>query len=146
MPLGRWRDSHSSVLNLKFPVFKGIYSLRINQCLQFIDWPLLLADITHWSQHLVYLSQEADSSQGSTLLISLAWVLSCLVLSDSSQPRGPWPARLLCPWDSRGRNTGVSCQSLFQHPPHPGVKPILLHLLHWQADSLPLHHLGSPIK
>ena len=68
MTLGSWRDSHSSVLNLKFPMFKGIYSLRINQCLQFIDWPLLLADITHWTQHLVYLSQEADSSQGSTLL------------------------------------------------------------------------------
>ena len=26
----------------------------------------------------------------------------------------------------------------------PGVKPHLLRLLHWQADSLPLHQLGSP--
>ena len=25
-----------------------------------------------------------------------------------------------------------------------GLKPCLLHLLHWQADSLPLHHLGTP--
>ena len=25
-----------------------------------------------------------------------------------------------------------------------GPNPRLLHLLHWQADSLPLHHLGSP--
>ena len=28
---------------------------------------------------------------------------------------------------------------------NPGIKPSLLHLLHWQADSLPVCHLGSPI-
>ena len=27
--------------------------------------------------------------------------------------------------------------------PDPGIKPHLLHLLHWQVDSLPLCHLGS---
>ena len=27
--------------------------------------------------------------------------------------------------------------------PHPGIKPTSLHLLHWQAVSLPLNHLGS---
>ena len=27
---------------------------------------------------------------------------------------------------------------------NPGSKPHLLHLLLWQADSLPLNHLGSP--
>ena len=30
-------------------------------------------------------------------------------------------------------------------PPNPGIQPTSkLHLLHWQADSLPLCHLGSP--
>ena len=29
------------------------------------------------------------------------------VTSDSLQPHGPWPARLLCPWGSPGKNTGV---------------------------------------
>ena len=29
------------------------------------------------------------------------------VLSDSVRPRGLWPDRLLCPWDSPGKNTGV---------------------------------------
>ena len=28
---------------------------------------------------------------------------------------------------------------------NPGIKPRLLRLLHWQVDSLPPHHLGSPI-
>ena len=25
-----------------------------------------------------------------------------------------WPARLLCPWDSPGKNTGVGCHALLQ--------------------------------
>ena len=29
-------------------------------------------------------------------------------------------------------------------PPDSGLNPHLLHLLHWQLDSLPLEHLGSP--
>jgi len=28
--------------------------------------------------------------------------------------------------------------------PHPEITPVSLALLHWQADSLPLSHLGSP--
>ena len=31
-------------------------------------------------------------------------------------------------------------------PPDPWIKPMTLCLLHRQADSLPLYHLGSPIK
>ena len=30
------------------------------------------------------------------------------VMSNSLGPCGLWPARLLCPWDSPGKNTGVS--------------------------------------
>ena len=36
---------------------------------------------------------------------------------------------------------------LFPSPeycPNPGIEQRLLHILHWQADSLPLSHLGSP--
>ena len=28
------------------------------------------------------------------------------------RPHGLWPARLLCPWNSSGKNTGVGCHSL----------------------------------
>ena len=35
-------------------------------------------------------------------------------MSDSWRPRGLWPARLLCLWDSPGRNTGVGCHFLLQ--------------------------------
>ena len=33
--------------------------------------------------------------------------------------------------------------SFFRGFPDPGIDPTCLHLLHWQADFLPQHHLGS---
>ena len=36
-------------------------------------------------------------------------------MSDSLRPHGPWPARLLCPWDSPGKNTGVGCHLRAKH-------------------------------
>ena len=36
------------------------------------------------------------------------------VVSDSLCPYEQWPTRLLCPWDSPGKNTGVGCQALIQ--------------------------------
>ena len=69
-------------------------------------------------------------------------MLSCSVVSDSFHLHGLQPARLLCPWDSPVKNIGVGCPFLLQ-----GIVPTWgwnLHLLHWQADSLPLSHPGSP--
>ena len=36
------------------------------------------------------------------------------VLVDSLQLQGLWPSRLLCPWDSPGKNTGVDCYFFLQ--------------------------------
>ena len=36
------------------------------------------------------------------------------VMSNSLQPYGLKATRLLCPWDSPGKNTGVGCYCLFQ--------------------------------
>ena len=48
--------------------------------------------------------------------------------SDISQPQGLWPARLLCPWNSPGRSTGVGCCSLLQGIfLTQGLNPSLLH-------------------
>ena len=52
-------------------------------------------------------------------------------------PHGLEPARLLRPWDSPGKKTGVGCHFLL---PTQGFNPCLLR---WQADSLPLSHMGS---
>ena len=59
-------------------------------------------------------------------------VLSCVQLS---APSALYFAKLLCPWDSPGKNTGVGCHFLLQ-----GIfltQESNLCLLHYQVDSLP---------
>ena len=54
------------------------------------------------------------------------------------------PGRLLCPWDSPGKNTGVGCHALPQGIfPTQGSNLGLLCLLHWQAGCLSLVPLGE---
>ena len=51
---------------------------------------------------------------------------------------------LLCPWDSPSKTTGVGCRFLLW-----GIfltQGWNLHLLYWQADSLPLEPSGKPWK
>ena len=68
------------------------------------------------------------------------WIWWC-----SLRPYGLQTARLLCPWDSPGNNTGVGCHALLQGIfPTQGSNPCLLHLLHWQVGSLPLESPGKP--
>ena len=61
------------------------------------------------------------------------------VMSGSLWPYGLYPTRLLCPWDSPGKNSGVGCHALLQGIfLNQGLNLCLLHLLHWQLCSLPL--------
>ena len=62
-------------------------------------------------------------------------LLCCSVMSDSLQPHGLLPARLLCPWNFLGKNTGAGCH--FPVPGDlPGIKPTSLAspalVIHWQ--------------
>ena len=68
-------------------------------------------------------------------------VCVCSVTSNSLQPHGLQPTRILSPQDSSGKNTAVGCHFLFQVIFLPQGSN--LYLLHWSADSLPLGHLGS---
>ena len=69
-------------------------------------------------------------------------VFSCSVVSDSLQPHVLWPARLLCPWDSPGKNTGVGCHFLLQGIFWTqGSNPCFLHL---QAGFFTTEPLGKP--
>ena len=73
----------------------------------------------------------SDSSDGRSNGCRRLITKSCLTL----QPSGQWSARPLCSWD-------FGCHFLL-----PGIFPTQgwnPHLLHWQADSLPLSHLGNP--
>ena len=98
-------------------------------------------------------------TQGSNLgLLHYRWILyllshggspgavfqcvSCSVMSDSLRPHGIWPARLLCPWNSPGKNTGVGCHSFIQ-----GIFPTQgsnLGLLHCRQILHHLSHKESP--
>ena len=65
----------------------------------------------------------------------------CLALL---QFHGLQPARLLCLWDSPGKNTGVSCHALLKEIFHTQEWNLcFLHLLPWQAGSLPLAPPGK---
>ena len=72
------------------------------------------------------------------------WNWSHSVVSDSLRPRGLQPTRLLHPWDSPGKNTGVGCHFLLQ-----GIFPTQgsnAGLPHWRQTLKPLSHQGSPNK
>ena len=67
------------------------------------------------------------------------------------QPYGLWSSRLLCPWDSPGKNTGVGCHFLLQRIfPTQGLNPGLLHcrqiLYCWATTETLLNHQGSPLE
>ena len=64
------------------------------------------------------------------------------VMSDSLRPHGLYPTRLVCPWDSPGKNTGRGCHSLLQ-----GIFPTQgsnLDLLHCRQILYHMSHQGSP--
>ena len=71
-------------------------------------------------------------------------VRSHSVVSDCLRPHGLWPARVLCPWDSPGKNIGVGCHALLQEifltqglnsgPLH--CRWILYHLMQQEAHTI----------
>ena len=66
------------------------------------------------------------------------------VMSDSLQPHGLQPTRLLHPWDSPGKNTGVGCHFLLQGIfPTQGLNPGLLHC---RQILYQLSYQGSPLS
>ena len=91
-----------------------------------IRWHLLIHSLSYL---LIYLLSESDSHS---------------VVSNSLQSHGLLPARLLCPWDSPGKNTGVRSHSLLQGIfPSQGSNPGLLHCM---QILYPMSHQGNPIS
>ena len=73
---------------------------------------------------------------------------SCLTLCD---PMDCSPARLLCPWGSPGKNTGVGCHFLLHRIfPTQGSNPRLLHcretLYHWATWNFPISGIWAGEK
>ena len=102
-----------------------------------------------WKRELVTSREKRSSKHGfhharQTLTPSLPCpVIS--VVSDSLQPYGLQPSRLLCPQVSPGKKTGVGCHALLQEIfLTQGLSSRLLCLLCRQASSLPLSHWQNP--
>ena len=70
--------------------------------------------------------------------------LSHSVMSNSLQPHGLWPTRLLCPWEFSRQvyQSGLSCPPRGDLP-NPGIK---LRSPTWQADSLPAELPRKPTE
>ena len=68
--------------------------------------------------------------------------VSHLVVSSSLQLHGPWPARLLCSWNSPGKNTGVGCHSFLKG--NFPIQGLNTGLLHCRRILYHLNHLGNP--
>ena len=108
----RSSDSIPSLLSVLFS------SLRVSKVLSFL---------LQWIRILFCLISKSES-------------VRCLVLCNFLRPHGP--TRLLCPWDSWGKNTGVGRHSLLQ-----GIFPtqgLNLGLLHCRQIFCHLSHQGSP--
>ena len=58
------------------------------------------------------------------------------------QPRGLQPARLLCPWDSPGKNTGMDYHALSSG--RPGIEPVSLASPALQMDFYCCTSRGAP--
>ena len=82
-------------------------------------------------------AQGAEVNKG--VLCSVASVLSA-----SLRPYGLKPARLLCPWDYLGKNTGMGCPGLLQRIFPTRDQTYVSDLLHWQVGPLPLVPPGKP--
>ena len=81
-----------------------------------VTWPLL--------------SPQADDAAVTcfTLLFYFIVCVSPSVMSNSLRPHRLRSARLLCPWNSPGKNTGVGCHTLIQGIfPIQGLNPCILH-------------------
>ena len=79
-------------------------------------WELVM-DSEAW-RAVIHQSQRVGHDWATELNWILYWLcghaLSCSVVSDPLRPRGLWPARLLCPRNSPGKNAEVGCQFLLQ--------------------------------
>ena len=72
----------------------------------------------------------------------------CYLVAQSSltlRRHGPYPTRLLCPWDSPGKNIEVGCHFLLQEifPTQAGIESMSPAAPPLQADSLPTEPPGK---
>ena len=94
-----------------------------------------------YSEYSINANKQAGLRGGPITL----YICPACVPSPTLWARGLWPSRLLCPWDSAGKNTRVGCRFVLQGIfLTQGSNPSLLCLLRWQVGCLQLAPPGKP--
>ena len=129
--LGYWRETFLCVFS-----FMNIYIFLSESILWIFLTKVIIAQIHQMQEFPVYLEDTQLS-----ILPQLS--LSHSAVSDSLQSCRVQPTRLLCPWNSPGKTTGVGSNCLLQgtfliQGSNPG-------LLHCRQSLYQLSHQGSPI-
>ena len=75
----------------------------------------LLLKYSWFTEMLISAVQQRYSFIHIYVCVCVCVCVSGSVVSDSLQPRGLQPTRLLHPWNSPAKNTGVGCHFLLQH-------------------------------
>ena len=144
----RWGKRHKRVLSATGVEGERLHGSMVN-AMPWAQWPTLP---DHSPLHRVpgKASRVIQMSFVSLLKVK-KWSRS--VLSDSLQPHGLQPARLLCPWNFPGKDTRVGCHFLLQgmfltqrlNPGLPHCRQTLYHLSHQgsPANLLLLPNLDS---
>ena len=125
-------QQHPIPLGLQLPSSGSSLGLHWNQLTPdhegwFCSCPILLCSaISHWWLKLWWVHPHLRNCNLSSN--RKVKVKGCSVVSNSLRPHGLQPIRILCPWNSPGKNTGVGCHFLFQGIFWTsGSNPCLLH-------------------
>ena len=118
------------------------------QCDPSASWPIMaiLSKLIPIKPHTFWIqsgsmSQAPFSFQQPSLSRATLSVHSFQVMSDSLRPSELQPTKLLCPWDSPGKNNGVGSRPSPEGLPNPETE---LRSPEMQADSLPSEPPGKP--
>ena len=95
--------------------------------------------VCHHSNFINRKTETQVITQVTLLFNTIAWVVSHSVMYDSPTL---WTSLPGCSLHGTfpGKNIGVGCHFFQGIFPTQGSNPHLLHLLHWQMDSVPLSH------
>ena len=102
------------------------------------DWNLSFVSCQGPTQCSNFILAITDNKNQSIIYLAFFFLesesVSFSIMSNSLWPHGLQSARLLCPWDSPGKNTAMGSHSFLQEIfPTQGSNS---GLLHWQVDSL----------
>ena len=101
-------------MNQGFEIRVRYFALKLRFILSVVN-NLLSSRHTVWRAKTVcwdLVSLSPLTPESPSFLLCLC--VSCSVVSNSLQPHGLEPTRLLCPWNSPGKNTGEGYHSLLQ--------------------------------